>query len=137
MTGALALPSIELLLRMSPLAAIQAFVYAIVSGELAAFVDTMANREGDVSTSATIVFLLGNGLLAFLLNVSSFQTNKLAGALAISVCGNLKQVLTVLLGIFTFGDFAVDLWNGTGMCVALLGCVLYSKAELDSKRRKK
>lgn len=137
MTGTLALPSIELLLRMSPLAAIQALLYAILSGELSAFADKMAHREGNVSNFATILFLLGNGLLAFLLNVSSFQTNKLAGALAISVCGNLKQVLTVVLGIFTFGDFAVDIWNGTGMLLAMTGCVMYSKAELDSKSRKK
>lgn len=137
MTGTLALPSIELLLRMSPLAAIQALLYAILSGELSAFADKMAHREGNVSNFATIFFLLGNGLLAFLLNVSSFQTNKLAGALAISVCGNLKQVLTVVLGIFTFGDFAVDIWNGTGMLLAMTGCVMYSKAELDSKNRKK
>ena len=122
---------------MSPLAAIQALLYAILSGELSAFADKMAHREGNVSNFATIIFLLGNGLLAFLLNVSSFQTNKLAGALAISVCGNLKQVLTVVLGIFTFGDFAVDIWNGAGMLLAMTGCVMYSKAELDSKSRKK
>jgi hypothetical protein len=136
MTGSLALPSIELLLRMSPLAAMQSLVYATLSGELRAFAGTMYEREPG-STMTTIIFLLGNGLLAFLLNVSSFQTNKVAGALAISVCGNLKQVLTVVLGIFTFGDFAVDAWNGSGMFLAMFGCVLYSKAELDSKRRKK
>lgn len=136
MTGSLALPSIELLLRMSPLAALQSLIYATLSGELGAFASTMYDREPG-STMTTVVFLLGNGLLAFLLNVSSFQTNKVAGALAISVCGNLKQVLTVVLGIFTFGDFAVDAWNGSGMFLAMFGCVLYSKAELDSKRRKK
>lgn len=137
MTGSLALPSIELLLRMSPLAALQSLVYAILSGEFSAFASAMSKREANVSLFATVAFLLGNGMLAFLLNVSSFQTNKLAGALAISVCGNLKQVLTVVLGIFTFGDFAVDVWNGSGMFVAMAGCVLYSKAELDSKRRAK
>jgi hypothetical protein len=136
MTGSLSLPSIELLLRMSPLAAMQSLIYATLSGELRAFAGTMYARESG-STMTTIIFLLGNGVLAFLLNVSSFQTNKVAGALAISVCGNLKQVLTVVLGIFTFGDFAVDAWNGSGMFLAMFGCVLYSKAELDSKRRKK
>lgn len=136
MTGALALPSIELLMRMSPLAAIQSLLYAIFSGELSGFGKAMSEREPG-SMLTTVTFLLGNGLLAFLLNVSSFQTNKVAGALAISVCGNLKQVLTVVLGIFTFGDFAVDIWNGSGMFLAMAGCVLYSKAELDSKRRKR
>lgn len=136
MTGSLALPSIELLMRMSPLAALQSLIYATLSGELSAFAGAMSERPAGSATT-TAIFLLGNGLLAFLLNVSSFQTNKVAGALAISVCGNLKQVLTVVLGIFTFGDFAVDAWNGSGMFLAMAGCVLYSKAELDSKRRKK
>jgi hypothetical protein len=136
MTGPLALPSIELLLRMAPLAAVQSFIYAAVSGELHAFAEAISNRGVETSTLSTVVFLIPNGLLAFLLNVSSFQTNKLAGALTMSVCANLKQVLTVALGILYFGDFVVDIWNATGMFITLAGAALYSKVELDSKRER-
>ncbi|KAJ5320685.1 hypothetical protein PENANT_c073G10554 [Penicillium antarcticum] len=138
MTGSLALPSMELLFRMSPLAAIQSLILAIIAGEIPAFADTMSQRATESSklaTAGTIAFLLGNGLLAFLLNVSSFQTNKLAGALTISVCGNLKQALTLAMGIFVFKDFTVDWLNGSGILLVLAGCASYSKAELDSKKR--
>ncbi|CAI7643361.1 unnamed protein product [Penicillium glandicola] len=137
MTGSLALPSMELLFRMSPLAAVQSFVLALIAGELPAFADLMSQRAAEssrLSTMAIVVFLLGNGLLAFFLNVSSFQTNKLAGALTISVCGNLKQAFTLAIGIFVFKDFTVDILNGIGIFLVIVGCAFFSKAELDSKK---
>ncbi|KAJ5530258.1 Drug/metabolite transporter [Penicillium freii] len=137
MTGSLALPSMELLFRMSPLAAIQSFVLAVIAGELPAFADSISQRASESSrltTVATVACLLGNGLLAFFLNVSSFQTNKLAGALTISVCGNLKQAITLAIGIFVFKDFTVDILNGTGILLVIAGCAFFSKAELDSKK---
>lgn len=128
----------ELLFRMSPLAALQSFCFAIFAGELPGFTQAISHRattESRAAAASTLVFLLGNGLLAFFLNVSSFQTNKLAGALTISVCGNLKQALTLAIGIFVFGDFTVNLLNGAGIVLVLAGCALFSKTELDSKKR--
>ena len=132
MTGSLALPALEILLRMSPLAALQSLSYAFATGEVSEFNAWVA--EGNLTFSYTSA-LLGNGLLAFFLNVSSFQTNKLAGALTMTVCANLKQCLTVLLGILLF-DVKVGVWNGAGMLVTLVGAAIYSKVELDSKGKK-
>lgn len=132
MTGSLALPALEILLRMSPLAAVQSLLYALATGEASAFAAWV--KEGNLTPSYSSA-LLGNGLLAFLLNVSSFQTNKLAGALTMTVCANLKQCLTVLLGILLF-DVTVGVWNGAGMLVTLVGAGIYSKVELDSKGKK-
>jgi hypothetical protein len=133
MTGSLALPPVEFLMRMSPLAALQALACAIATGELAGFLEMMGS--GDVSVAPALASLTGNGFLAFLLNMSSFNTNKLAGALTMTVCGNLKQCLTVGLGIFLF-NVSVDWLNGFGMAVTMCGAGIYSKAELDSKKRK-
>ena len=130
MTGSLALPPLEFVMRMSPLAALQAFACAAATGEIGGFRDLI-----DISLPPAIASLTGNGFLAFLLNVSSFQTNKLAGALTMTVCGNLKQCLTVLIGIFLF-NVTVDLLNGAGMAVTMIGAGIYSKAELDNKRKK-
>lgn len=132
MTGSLALPALEILLRMSPLAALQSLLYAVVTGEASAFSAWVT--EGNLTPSYTSA-LLGNGLLAFVLNVSSFRTNKIAGALTMTVCANLKQCLTVLLGILLF-DVTVGVWNGAGMLVTLVGAGIYSKVELDSKGKK-
>jgi drug/metabolite transporter (DMT)-like permease len=133
MTGTLALPPVEFLLRMSPLAALQALACAIIKGEVTAFWTKITSDE--VSLVPSIASLTGNGFLAFLLNIASFNTNKVAGALTMTVCGNLKQCLTVLLGIFLF-DVIITWLNGAGMAVTMLGAAIYSKAELDNKKKK-
>ena len=92
-------------------------------------------NSGEVSLPPAIASLTGNGFLAFLLNISSFNTNKLAGALTMTVCGNLKQCLTVLLGIVLF-NVVIGWLNGTGMFITMLGAAIYSKAELDNKKKK-
>ncbi len=76
--------------------------------------------------------LAGNGALAFALNIASFSTNRQTGALTMTVCGNVKQSLTVLLGIVMFG-VKVGMANGIGMLVALVGTAWYSAVELTSK----
>src|SRR4051812_46131466 len=116
---------------MSPLAALQSLLYAHFTGETTGFVDSV--HSGTI-TRFTLLALLGNGLLAFLLNISSFQTNKLAGALTIAVCGNVKQCLTIIVGILLF-KVRVGLWNGVGMLIALAGAASYSKVELERKKR--
>ncbi|KAM0255691.1 hypothetical protein ACHAQJ_005535 [Trichoderma viride] len=134
MTGSLALPPVEFLMRMSPLAALQALACATASGEVAGFRELI--RTGGISLPPAAASLAGNGFLALLLNISSFNTNKLAGALTMTVCGNLKQCLTVMLGIFLF-NVSVDFLNGAGMAVTMVGAGIYSKAELDNKNKKK
>ena len=130
MTGSLALPALELLLRMSPLAAAQSFLFAAGSGELSRFCSAV--DAGRVALP-TVAALLGNGLLAFALNIASFQTNRLAGALTITVCANVKQCLTILLGILLF-DVQVAALNGVGMALALIGAAWYSVVELRMKK---
>ena len=129
MTGNLALPALEILLRMSPLAALQSLLLAVCTGEASSFRKWAI--EGHLTPSYSFA-LAGNGLLAFLLNVSSFYTNRLAGALTVTVCANLKQCLTVLLGIVLF-NVHIGLWNGIGILVTLMGAAIYSKVELNSK----
>lgn len=131
MTGLLALPPLELLLRMSPLAAIQSVGISLLSGEISQFAEW--SNAGNLTTFIAIA-LVGNGFLAFLLNVSSFQTNKIAGALTMTVCGNVKQCLTVLLGIVLF-NVQINLVNGAGMVVALSGAAWYSSLEMRRKTR--
>ena len=132
MTGSLALPPIEILLRMSPLAAVQSLLFAILSGEANAFLAWA--RAGNLTPRYALA-LASNGYLAFLLNVTSFYTNKLAGALTITVCANMKQCLTILLGVIAF-NVHVGMLNGCGMVIALVGAAIYSKVELDSKGKK-
>ena len=132
MTGQLALPALEILLRMSPLAALQGLAYAHITGESNEFLDFAA--KGHLPRTLVLA-LAGNGILAFVLNISSFQTNKLAGALTLTVAGNMKQCLTILLGIVLF-NVTVTVPNGLGMLITMLGGAWYSKVELDSKGKR-
>jgi len=139
MTGPLALSPLETLFRMSPLAFIQALLYSALSGELSAFTKSLASHP--MSTSITLplpsrelaLALVGNGVLAFVLNIISFSTNKNAGALTMTVCGNVKQSLTILLGILVF-HVRVNALNGFGMFITLCGAAWYSVAELSTKK---
>ncbi|KAK5942279.1 hypothetical protein PMZ80_004842 [Knufia obscura] len=144
MTGRLALSFWELLLRMSPLACVQALIFASIQGEMAASIKLLRNGLLAAPTGATalptppraptmlVPILLGNGALAFFLNISSFRTNKIAGALTMTVCANIKQCLTIALGIVLF-DATVTPTNLCGIVIALGGGAAYSFVELRSK----
>ncbi|KXS99287.1 hypothetical protein AC578_6209 [Pseudocercospora eumusae] len=132
MTGSLKLSALEVLLRMSPLAAIQCVIYAYFSGEADQFRVAYTTSDQFSSTFGAALFL--NAITAFLLNVVGFQANKMAGALTITVCGNVKQALTILFGIILF-HVQVGLLNAVGMLITIAGAVWYSKVELDSNKR--
>lgn len=131
MTGNLKLHALELLFRMSPLAAVQSFLYAMMLGEFRGFFAWVA--EGNLGGSCSGA-LAGNGLLALMLNIASLHTNKLAGALTMTICANLKQCLTVILGILLF-DTKIGVWSGYGMVITLAGAAVYSKVELEMKAK--
>ena len=121
----------ELLLFMSGLAALQCVVFAFMTSEIERFRLELA--AGNHVSPFSIAALLVNASFAFLLNVISFQTNKVMGALTMTVCANVKQALTIILGILLF-DIPFGTLNAVGMMITIGGAAWYSKIELDSKR---
>ncbi|KAK5105760.1 hypothetical protein LTR62_002180 [Meristemomyces frigidus] len=123
----------EVLLYMSPLAAAQCVAYAFVTGEV-----HQVRMELAANTFRTLdwTFFLGlliNACMAFALNIVSFQTNKVAGALTISVCGNVKQALTIMLGVILF-SVPMGPLNALGMLITVAGAAWFSKVELDNRK---
>ncbi len=131
MTGSLTLRAMDVLLRMSPLATLQCLLCAYFNGELRTAYQVYVVERHTVWTWAFV--LLGNGIIAFLLNVVSLQANNLAGALTMTVAGNIKQTLTIMLGIVVF-HVPTGLLNVTGIVVTVAGAGWYSKLELKNKR---
>lgn len=129
MTGSLDLSALEVLLCMSPLATVQCVVCAFMAGEVRAA--HLAYLEGNISGRFGLV-LIANGLVAFLLNIVSLQANKMAGALTMTVAGNIKQALTILLGILMFNVKTGPL-NAAGIGITVAGAAWYSKVELDTR----
>ena len=147
-TGGVRLSAMEILYRMSPLALLQSLVYAHFSGEGMAFYEEVVVPRKLTAWVAVVLAL--NGVMAFGLNVVSFAANKKVGALTMTVAGNVKQTLTVVLGVALF-DVVVGPVNAfgkstscmselstaanedIGILLTLLGGALYARAEVRGR----
>lgn len=83
---------LDLLTRMSPYAFVQCALYAYMTGEFARMhpshrVDSVPGFEWG---SIKLILLLGNGLIAFGLNIVSLTANRKVGALNMTVAGMFK-----------------------------------------------
>ena len=97
-TTGLHLNALELLYCMSPLASAQALIMAYVNGEKRAFMEYLSEAK-DFSYKSVLILAL-NGAIAFGLNVISFMANKKVGTLTMTVAGNVKQIMTVILAFY-------------------------------------
>ncbi|KAH9474627.1 putative sugar phosphate/phosphate translocator At1g12500 [Psilocybe cubensis] len=149
----LSLSPIHLLYLLSPLAFVQTTLLAHFTGELERVrwhlfdpALTVGSGMGGTGMPGGMgmgmggkvhvngrVWLILNGVLAFLLNVVSFNANKRVGALGMSVAANVKQVLTVLSAVVLF-DLTITPANGLGILLTLIGGALYAAVELKEKR---
>ncbi|KAI8988569.1 triose-phosphate transporter family-domain-containing protein [Mycotypha africana] len=129
--GRLKLHPLDLLLRMSPLAFIQTMFYSYATGEMELVKEYMYTN---LDTSAFSALLL-NGIIAFFLNVVSFTANKKTSALTMTVAGNVKQVLSIVLAVIIF-DLSITATNGVGIILTLLGGAWYSQVQLAENRKK-
>ncbi|ORZ14650.1 triose-phosphate transporter family-domain-containing protein [Absidia repens] len=119
--GRLKLHPLDLLLRMSPLAFLQTTAYAYLTGEMAQVQEFMQTR----ATWSFVFALLVNGVLAFFLNVVSFTANKKTSALTMTVAGNVKQVLSIVLAMVIF-DLRLTMMNSVGILLTLAGGAWYT-----------
>ncbi len=78
---------LDLLTRMSPLAFVQCVLYAYYSGEFAHMRTAVAHSGATLSGWWYLLLLVGNGCIAFGLNVVSFTANGKVGALNMTVAG--------------------------------------------------
>ncbi|OZJ03340.1 hypothetical protein BZG36_04215 [Bifiguratus adelaidae] len=130
LVGRLKLHPLDLLLRMSPLAFVQTVFYAYLTGELSQ-VRSFAATE---MTWSVAFALLINGIIAFLLNVVSFTANKKTSALTMTVAGNVKQVLSILLAVVIFG-LKIGQLHLAGIALTLAGGAWYTTVELSEKKQ--
>lgn len=119
--GRLKLHPLDLLLRMSPLAFIQTMIYSYVTGEMTEVVEFCQTKL----TFSVILALLINGIIAFFLNVVSFTANKKTSALTMTVAGNVKQVLSIVLAVMIF-NLNITFMNLTGIMLTLAGGAWYT-----------
>ena len=139
MVGPLKMHPLEVIWRMSLPSVLQCLSYAAFFGELGLLPGFFHHHHPDKSSSgnrfdsAAAGKLLFNGFLAMWLNWVSFTANKKTSALTMTVAGNIKQALSILLAIYFFGS-RLSRVNLIGIIVALSGGACYRYA--DRMRRK-
>ncbi|CDO75092.1 hypothetical protein BN946_scf185010.g17 [Trametes cinnabarina] len=128
---------LDLLTRLSPLAFVQCVALAYVSGESARIwrpPSLALNGASPIVGGLPWLLLLGNGVIAFGLNVVSFTANGKVGALNMTVAANVKQVLTIVLAVAVF-DLTITRTNALGIVITLLGGAWYAAVEYNEKAR--
>jgi drug/metabolite transporter (DMT)-like permease len=126
MVGPLRLHPLDLIWRMALPSVLQCLMYGAIFGELQALPGFFKINDAIGSTFNTAVVdkLLINGLLALWLNWVSFTANKKTSALTMTVAGNIKQALSVVLAIYIF-DSRITSLNFIGVVIALSGGAWY------------
>ncbi|KAI7866285.1 triose-phosphate transporter family-domain-containing protein [Spinellus fusiger] len=128
--GRLKLHPLDLLLRMSPLAFVQTMIYSYVTGEMA-----QVQQFYRANFTLSLFFaLLMNGIFAFFLNVVSFTANKKTSALTMTVAGNVKQVLSIILAVIIF-KLNITLVNSAGILLTLAGGAWYTQVEMSERKK--
>jgi len=99
------------------------------------FVFVLCVITGDISNALAypyindtwflICFAFQSGL-AFILNYAIFLCTRVNSALATSVTGQVKNIMTTALGYFMFGDVKYHALNVVGLCVGVAGSAAYS-----------
>ncbi|RXW15608.1 hypothetical protein EST38_g10243 [Candolleomyces aberdarensis] len=107
-------------------------------GSKTALTESLAGLAGGLwggMATAPRFFLLLNGVLAFMLNVVSFEANRRVGAVGMSVAANVKQVLAVLFSVTLF-NLSISSTNALGIALTILGGAWYASVEIRDKKRR-
>eukprot|EP01094_Clydonella_sp_ATCC50884_P001319 TRINITY_DN1099_c0_g1_i1.p1 TRINITY_DN1099_c0_g1~~TRINITY_DN1099_c0_g1_i1.p1 ORF type:complete len:333 (+),score=130.28 TRINITY_DN1099_c0_g1_i1:179-1177(+) len=115
---------------MSTLAVPQMLLLSFAFGELS----DMWERWDLIWSTTTVTVLVVNGTLAFFLNFSNFMFTKHTSPLTVTITGNIKQVLTIMLSFFIF-ETPVTLVNIAGTVIAVAGAMWYSYVQYNVKHR--
>jgi drug/metabolite transporter (DMT)-like permease len=134
MVGSLKLPPLVLIAKIAPMCLLQCFLYALLFGEVRGFLAMSSDLYAISSTYSTSFFdsellllylkLAMNGFFAFFLNYVSFTANKLTSALSMTVAGNVKQAVSILLAVYIFMT-PISWNNAMGILITLAGGAWY------------
>ncbi|KAI0293906.1 hypothetical protein BC826DRAFT_1013113 [Russula brevipes] len=143
----LQLHPLDLLTRLSRLAVVQCVAYAYLFGEIG----LVFRRSSCSSSFWQVILVSGNGIVAWTLNIVSFEANRRSGALSMGVAGyshqqsvlccctdshfrlaNVKQALTILCAVWFFHINLTSL-NVLGIVLTLLGGAWYTVVEYRAK----
>lgn len=129
LTGQYELHSFDLLLRMSPIAAIEMFVLAVVTGEETRMIESPKYQVSWIGIAGVCL----SGVIAFLLNLTNFLATFHTSPLTVTIVGCVKQVVTIVLSVLIF-DKKLTLLNSIGIAITTLGSLWYSLLKFHKKQ---
>ncbi|KAJ2089070.1 hypothetical protein IW138_003782, partial [Coemansia sp. RSA 986] len=134
----LKLSALDLLYQLSPMAFVQTLTWAFVVGEVSpalSFLNDYSKEENKQLRASLYSALAVNGAIAFVLNIASFTASKNTSALAMTITGNVKVVLTVVLGCILF-HVSLSPVGTFGVALTLAGGAAYSAVRLAERNAK-
>jgi hypothetical protein len=139
MVGELKLNPIDFLFKMTPFAFVECVVVAAAVGELGSAWKwaRVADESGwKASMQWNMMLLFTNGLVAFLVNWTSFAANKETSPLTMTIVADAKQVFPILAYTFLLEGQNPPL-KILGIAVTLAGGCLYSYCSWKEQERKR
>ncbi|KAL5368862.1 putative phosphate/phosphoenolpyruvate translocator [Cryptosporidium parvum] len=127
--------AIIMLQYVGPVASLTLGFFSVILGE-AQKISKKSENMDKISFLMTNVLLIFAGILAFGLNILSLMSSSIVSPLAMNIAGNVKQLLTCLLGCFIFGNTVTDKLL-LGILLTSLGALWYSlNKQKDSGKKK-
>lgn len=128
-----AMHPVEFLLKISPLSFVLLVVLGTIQGETRRIIEKQYLEQ---LTPTVWICVFATGFFAFVLNWTNFIVTKATSPLTVSVAGNIKQVVTVVLGIYLF-SIPISWLNGLGILISIGGLIFYSHTKLIEQEKKK
>ncbi len=100
--GILSLSTLELFYRTGPLTCALGLIAGGLNGEMKRLWEGFQGQAKDVALR--VLFLVVNAVMALALNIVSFSTNRDTSPLTMAVAANVKQVLSIVIGVVLDGE---------------------------------
>lgn len=126
---------IIMLQYVGPVASLTLGFFSVIFGEINKISKQNENID-KVSFLITNILLIFAGIMAFGLNILSLMSSSIVSPLAMNIAGNVKQLLTCLLGCFLFGNVVTDKLL-LGILLTSLGALWYSLDKQKNSGKKK
>eukprot|EP00537_Pseudo-nitzschia_pungens_P005109 CAMPEP_0172368582 /NCGR_PEP_ID=MMETSP1060-20121228/28047_1 /TAXON_ID=37318 /ORGANISM="Pseudo-nitzschia pungens, Strain cf. cingulata" /LENGTH=331 /DNA_ID=CAMNT_0013093223 /DNA_START=222 /DNA_END=1217 /DNA_ORIENTATION=+ len=133
LSGPLNLHPVDLLCHLAPLAMIQCISISFATGEVYSILQRPELYLTDIRPMAVVLL---SGIFSFSLNITSLMANKLTSPLTLTIAGNVKQVLMIVLSTIMFSTTITPM-NGIGIIVVLIGSTIYSVISIQEKNESK
>eukprot|EP00499_Haloplacidia_sp_CaronLabIsolate_P010397 CAMPEP_0196772410 /NCGR_PEP_ID=MMETSP1104-20130614/2216_1 /TAXON_ID=33652 /ORGANISM="Cafeteria sp., Strain Caron Lab Isolate" /LENGTH=336 /DNA_ID=CAMNT_0042142545 /DNA_START=1 /DNA_END=1011 /DNA_ORIENTATION=- len=83
-----------------------------------------------------LVCFVASSSMAILLNYTIFLCTAVTSALTTSVTGQVKTIVTTVVGLFIFGDVQITLSNVSGLSLGILGSIWYSAIKYQEQAQR-